>query len=78
MEGNIELGVIDPDRTKYSQGHELDALPISGYEGQPTANQLDEALVIESTLRGIKDCHRPNIERGFIALDIEEGCIEAT
>ena len=58
--GDVEVGVVDPDRTGQPARHLDHLLPVAGHQGQPLLDQRDQAVVVEA---GRGACGRPRSRR---------------
>ena len=61
VEGEVEILVVDPHRSSELSGNPSHPLPISRYEGDPFADQGNEAFIVETIRTGIKDVDRAHM-----------------
>ena len=74
--GHVEVLVVDPDRVGEVAGHPAHALAVARDEGDPVADQPDEALVVEPALGHLEDRHAAHVHRGGRLLHVQEGHVQ--
>ena len=74
--GDVEFGVVDPDRPREVARHVPDLLPVARHQRDPLLDELDEPVVVEARLRPPEDRHRADVHRRARFLQVEEGGVE--
>jgi hypothetical protein len=71
----VELGIIDPNRTTQLEGHRTDPLPVAGEEGQLRADQRFELAVVGGRVG--EDAGHSDVHVDGPVLQMEEFGIES-
>ena len=64
VEGEVEILVVDPHGSRELCGNPSHPLPIARYEGDPFADQGNEAFIVETIRTGIEDVDRAHMAWG--------------
>ena len=70
--GHVEVLVVDPDRVRQVPRHPAHALAVARDEGDPVADQPDQALVVEPALGHLEDRHAAHVHGGGRLLHVQE------
>ncbi len=55
VEGEVEVGIVDPHRVGQIPGHTGDPLAIAGDERDPVGDQVDQRVIVQAAFAGLED-----------------------
>ncbi len=75
VEGDVEVRVVDPDRTPLAEGNEGQSLPVAGNEMQARLDRLDQLVV--GRWRALEHRAPGDMHVGRLALEVQERAVES-
>jgi hypothetical protein len=72
VEGDVEIGVVHPDRVGEVTRHPADLLPVARDQTDPVFDELDQAVVVEALRRWLEHKEAAHVHRSGRLLHVKE------